>query len=99
MKKLIRFVHIAFDALLALLIIAAVALTAGAVVGALGAMFGALVAVTVGSKSITVVSSIMFWCAGGVTTVAMFAIMLFNTLEIATENAKKIRQAQDELNN
>lgn len=88
-----------FDTLLALIILGAAALTIGAVVGALAAMFGALVAVTVGSESITVVSSIMFWCAGGIATVATFAVLFSNTYEIAVENAKKLREAQDELNN
>jgi hypothetical protein len=53
----------------------------------------------VGSESVTVVSSIMFWCAGGIATVATFAVLFSNTYEIAVENAKKLREAQDELNN
>jgi len=97
--KLARLVYVVFDTLLALILLGAAALTIGAVIGALAAMFGALVAVTVGSESITVVSSIMFWCAGGIATVATFTVLFSKTWEIAVENAKKLREAQDELNN
>jgi hypothetical protein len=96
MKSLDRIGYLVFNGLLALFVLGGAAMATGIVIGALAAMLGALIAVTVGYEDITTVSSIMFWCAGGIATVATFSGLLFKSVEIAKENAKKDWDREDD---
>lgn len=89
MKKLAKFVAGLLVALIVIAAFAAVSALVGALFGVGGAMAGALAAVTVGAASPSAVAGMVFWCVGGLATVATFGVLFLNWLELVAEQKKK----------
>lgn len=89
MKKLAKFVAGLLVSVIVTATFAAVSALVGALVGIGGAMVGALAAVTVGAVSPSAVAGMVFWCVGGLATVATFGVLFLNWLDLVAEQAKK----------
>jgi hypothetical protein len=89
MKRLARFVAGLLVSVIVIVTFAAVSALVGALVGVGGAMIGALAAVTVGAASPSAVASVVFWCVGGLASVAVFGVLFLKWIESVSELAGK----------